>query len=311
MSEKPCLLVTGAAGATAQQVINRLRHDYRLVVTDSRRGVCMPPDIPSHHIDLNKRGLEDLFRQYRFDGVVHLGRMTPNEFTRDSRYNANVLGTQKLFDLCVKYGVRQVLVMSTHFVYGAHPYNPAFMTESFPLKAAELTMDLVDSVELENLSMIYLWKHPQLHITILRPCNIVGPGVNNTMSQLLMQDRVPVLLGFSPIMQFIHLEDMADAIVLAYRQNKPGIYNVASDDCVAYQKAVELCGCKRLRLPSVPPTLPGRLSELMGWKHFPPYLINYFKFAATIDGHLFRETFGFEPRYALSEIFAHYRLLKQ
>lgn len=311
MSEKPCILITGAAGATAQQVINRLRHDYRLVVVDSRREVSMPLDIPSYHLDLNKRAMEDLFREYRFDGVIHLGRMGPNEYTRDSRYNANVLGTQRLFDLCVKYGVRQVLVMSTHFVYGAHPFNPAFLTESAPLKAAELTMDLVDSVELENLSMIYLWKYPELNITILRPCNIVGPGVNNSMSQLLMQDRVPVLMGFSPIMQFIHLEDMADAIVLAHRQNKPGIYNVASDDCVAYQKAVELCGCRRLPIPSVPPDLPARISRWRGWRHFPPYLINYFKFAATIDGSLFRETFGFEPRYQLSEIFAHYRLLKR
>lgn len=310
MSDKPRLLITGAAGATAQQVIGRLRHEYQLVVCDSRRVVSMPPDIPSYHVDMNKRTLEDLFRKYRFDGVIHLGRMGPNEYTRDSRYNANVLGTQRLFEFCVKYGVGQVLVMSTHFVYGAHPLNPAFLTESAPLKAAEITMDLVDSVELENLSMIYLWKHPSLHITILRPCNIVGPGVNNTMSQLLMHDRAPALMGFSPIMQFLHLEDMADAVVAAFKQNKPGIYNVASDDCVAYHKALQLSGCTRFLIPSVPNALPGTISKVMGWRHFPPYLVDFFKYAATIDGSLFRKTFDFEPRYSLSEIFAHYKLLK-
>lgn len=309
--KKPCVLITGAAGATAQHVINRLRDECRLVVCDARREVSMGPDIPSFHIDLNKRGLEDIFRTYRFDALIHLGRMGPNEYSRDRRYNANVLGTQKLFDLCVKYGVSQVMVMSTHFVYGAHASNPAFLTESAPLKASELTMDLVDSVELENLSMIYLWKHPKLNMTILRPCNIVGPGVNNTMSLLLMRDRAPVLAGFSPIMQFIHVEDMADAIVLAFRRNKSGIYNVAPDDCVAYQRALELAGCRRLLLPSIPPQLPRTLSSLMGWRHFPQYLINYFKYAATIDGTLFRETFGFAPRYSLKEIFAHYKLLKQ
>jgi UDP-glucose 4-epimerase len=309
--KKPCVLITGAAGATAQQVISRLRHDCQLVVCDSRREVSMSPDIPSYHIDLNKRGMEDIFRKYRFDAVIHLGRMAPNEYTRDSRYNANVLGTQRLFDLCVKYGVGHVIVMSTHFVYGAHAFNPAFLGESSPLKASELTMDLVDSVELENLSMIYLWKYPELNMTILRPCNIVGPGVNNTMSLLLMQERAPVLAGFSPIMQFIHVEDMADATVLAFHKKKPGIYNVAPDDCVAYQKALELAGCKRLSLPSVPPGLPRALSRVLGLKYFPHYLVSYFKYAATIDGSLFRETFGFEPRYSLKEIFAHYKLLKQ
>ncbi len=311
MSERPYLLVTGAAGALAQQVIRRLRKSYRLVVCDARREVSMPADIPSFQIDFNKRHFEDLFRDYAFAGVIHLGRIGPNESTRMHRYNANVLGTQRLFDLSRKYGVKQIMVLSTYFVYGASPYNPAMLTEDAPLKAAEITMDLVDSVELENLSNIYLWKHPELNITILRPCNIVGPGVNNSMSTLLASQRVPVLAGFSPIMQFLHLEDMADAIVLAYEKNHPGIYNIAPDDWVAYQRMVDLCGCSKIILPSLPPSLPMWIAKRMKWKGFPPYLMQFFKYSTTINGHLFRDTFEFSPQYTLREIAAHYRLLKE
>lgn len=304
------ILVTGAAGALAQHIIRRLRQEHALVVVDSRREVTMPADIPSYHCDFMNRDFEDLFRQYHFDGVIHLGRLSPHEYARERRYNANVLGTQRLLELCVRYGVRQVQVMSTYFVYGAHPYNPAFLTEDAPLKALGLTEDLVDSVELENLTMIYLWKHPQLNITLLRPCNIVGPGVNNSMSQLLSQPRVPVLMGFSPLMQFIHVEDAADAMVAAFEQNHPGIYNLASDDCVAYQDAVRLSGCRRLPIPSVPPELTRRLVERMDWKYFPSWLLSYFRHAATIDGSLFTRTFGFTPQYSLSDIFAYYANLK-
>ncbi|PTQ90322.1 SDR family oxidoreductase [Agitococcus lubricus] len=311
MSEKlPCILITGAAGALAQQVINRLHGKYRLVVCDSRREVSMPEDIPSYHVDFNKRRFEDLFKEYNFDGIIHLGRIGTNEYSREGRYAANVIGSQRLLDLARKYGVKQTLILSTYFVYGAHPLNPAYLSESSPLKAAGITMDLVDSVELENLATIYLWKYPDLHITILRPCNIVGPGVNNTLSQALMQPRVPVLMGFSPMMQFIHLEDMADAIVTAFDQNQPGIYNVAPDDCVPYQSAIELCGCKKLPVPSVPENMPKLLSSVFKRELFPPHLIDYFKYAATIDGSLFAQTFGFKPRYGLKEIFAHYRNLK-
>ncbi len=306
----PTVLVTGAAGAMAQQVINRLQGRCRLVVCDARREVSMPEDIPSYHVDFRKRAFEDLFREYRFDGIIHLGRVGPHEYSREGRYTTNVTGSQRLLDLALEYGVRQTLILSTYFVYGAHPLNPAFLTESAPLKAAGITLDLVDSVELENLATIRLWKHPELHITILRPCNIVGPGVNNTMSQLLMQDRVPVLAGFSPLMQFIHLEDMADAIVLAYEKNHPGVYNVAPDDCVPYQKAVRLCGCRRQVIPSYPEHLPELLGRLRGRPFFPPHLINFFKYAATIDGSLFGKTFDFQPRYGLEDIFAHYRNLK-
>ncbi|RZU37084.1 UDP-glucose 4-epimerase [Fluviicoccus keumensis] len=307
---KKTVLITGAAGALAQQVINRLHGHYNLVVCDARREVSMPEDIPSYQVDFNKRRFEDLFREHHFDSIIHLGRIGTNEYSREGRYAANVLGSQRLLDLARKYQVGQTLILSTYFVYGAHPLNPAYLTEAAPLKAAGITMDLVDSVELENLATIYLWKYPELNITILRPCNIVGPGVNNTLSQLLMQDRVPVLMGFSPMMQFIHLEDMAEAIAAAFEGNQPGIYNVAPDDCVPYAKAVALCGCKTLPVPSTPASMPALMSRLLGRQLFPPHLLNYFKYAATIDGSLFATTFRFKPRYSLRDIFTHYRHLK-
>ena len=49
------------------------------------------------------------------------------ENTRQNRYNANVLGTKKLLELCRKYAVKQVMIHSTYFVYGASAYNPALL----------------------------------------------------------------------------------------------------------------------------------------------------------------------------------------
>ena len=198
--QRPRILITGAAGALAQQVIRRLRESCDLVAVDFREQVYLGDDIPSYCIDFNKRVFEDLFRRYEFDGVIHLGRILSSQLTRMRRYNANVLGTQKLLDLSHKYGIRRVIVLSTYHVYGAVAYNPALIDESAPLKSAGLSADLVDSVELENLANIYLWRYPELNITILRPCNIVGPGVRNTMSTLLSSERAPVLAGFSPMM---------------------------------------------------------------------------------------------------------------
>ncbi len=309
MTEKrrPHILVTGAAGALAQQVINRLRNDCDLVAVDFREQVYLGDDVPSYCIDFNKRVFEDLFRRYQFDGVIHLGRIQSSQLTRMRRYNANVLGTQKLLDLSHKYGVSRVVVLSTYHVYGAVAYNPALIDEDAPLKSAGLTMDLVDSVELENLANIYLWRYPDLNITILRPCNIVGPGVRNSISTLLSSARAPVLAGFSPMMQFIHIDDMADAIVLAYTKNKKGVFNVAADDWVAYQHALKLCGCSRVPLPSIPPALSALILRTLNLKSFPSYLMNFFKYPVVIDGRLFAKEFGFTPKRPLKEIFRYYR----
>lgn len=306
------VLITGAGGALAQRVIAKLQGHCDLVAIDFRRKVDTDPEVPSYFVAMHKRGFEDVFAAHRFDAVLHLGRFFAHEKDRFARYNTNVLGTKRLLDLARKYGVHQVLIHSTYFVYGASPYNPALMDEGEPLKASEVTQDLVDSVELESLANIYMWKHRELHITILRPCNVLGPGVRNTMSILLSRPIVPVLLGFAPLMQFVHVDDMAEAIVLAFEKNHPGIYNVAPDDYVPYPEAAEQCGCRKLPVPSVPPALPRAISSALNWNaFFPPYLINYFKYPVILDGALFRERFGWKPRRTLNDIFSYYRKQKQ
>ncbi|AZZ92974.1 NAD-dependent epimerase/dehydratase family protein [Hahella sp. KA22] len=308
---KPELLVTGAAGALAQQVIARLREKYKVIAVDFREQVYLGDDVPSYRIDVNKRGFEDIFRKHNITGVIHLGRMIASEENRMRRYNSNVLGSHRLLDLCHKYHIHKVIILSTYHVYGANAYNPALIDEGAPLKAAELTMDLIDSVELENLANIYLWKYPDLNITVLRPCNIVGPDVRNTMSLLLSSKYCPVLAGFSPMMQFIHIEDMADAIVAVINsQDHRGIYNVATEDWVAYQEALDRCDCVKIPIWSIPPIAPRLISNMLQLKSFPPYLLNYFKYPVIIDGQLFRLTFGFTPKYSLDEIFSYYRNLK-
>ncbi|SFE59450.1 UDP-glucose 4-epimerase [Marinobacter sp. DSM 26671] len=304
---RPHILITGAAGALAQQVIEQLRDTCDLVAVDFREQVYLGDDIPSYCIDFNKRVFEDLFRRYQFDGVIHMGRIMSSQLTRMRRYNANVLGTQKLLDLSHKYGIKRVVVLSTFHVYGAVAYNPALIDEAAPLKSAGLSADLIDSVELENLANIYLWRYPELNITILRPCNIVGPGVRNTISTLLASERAPVLAGFSPMMQFIHIDDMADAIVLAYKKPTRGVYNVAPQDWVAYQHALKLCGCKRIQVPSIPPMVPKIILGTLKLKSFPSYLMAFFKYPVVIDGRAFANEFGFEPKRPLKEIFRFYR----
>lgn len=310
MSKQKKIMVTGAAGALAKKVIDILKRDYKVIAVDFRTKVDLGIPVESYKVDFNKRIFEDIFREHEFDGIIHLGRIGASELNRHTRYNANVIGTRKLFDLAKKYNVKKTLVLSTYFVYGASPYNPSLLDEKTPLKASELTMDLVDSVELENLANIYLYKYPELNITILRPCNIAGPGVRNTFSLLLSEKRAPVVWGFSPLMQFVHIDDMRDAICTAFEQNKPGIYNIAPADYIAFQDAVKEAGCTPVQIPSVPPVLTERIARFLNWKTFPPFLINYYKFPVIMDGSLFQNTFNFTFKKSLKDIFSYYKHLK-
>lgn len=305
------VLVTGAAGSLAKRVIARLHPTYNVIAVDFRHKVDLDGGIPSYRVETHKRDFEDVFRSHKIDAIIHIGRIFAHESDRHRRYNANVLGMKKLLELAKRYGVGQIIVHSTFLVYGATAYNPALLDEDQPLKASEVTQELVDSVELESLANIFLWKHPELNITILRPCTVLGPGVRNTMSILLARPMVPVLVGFSPMMQFLHVDDMADAIKVAFEQNKPGIYNVAPDDWIAYQDAVEQSGCRRLPILSVPPAIPRMVSNLLNWNaFFPAYMIDFFKYPVVIDGKLFRDAFDWRPKRNLNDIFSYYRRQK-
>ncbi len=300
-------LITGSGGALARRVIKSLSGSTQLVGVEFRRNMKTTSGVPSYQVDFHKRGFEDVFREHKIDTIIHLGRFEAEESTPESRYNANVVGSQKLFDLAVKYNVSRVIVLSTFYVYGASPYNPALLTETAPLKASGLSKDLVDAVELANLANIFLWKHPELNMTILRPCHIVGPGVRNSMSLLLEQPVAPVLFGFSPMMQFIHIDDMAHAITLAFKKQKRGVFNVAPNDWIAYQDALEAAGCSKIPLPSIPPIIPNTISRLLKLKVFPAFLINFFKYPVIIDGSDFAKNFGFKPKIELDRIFKQYR----
>lgn len=309
-SEKKKIMVTGAAGALAKKVIDKLKRDYKVIAVDFRTKVDLGIPVESYKVDFNKRIFEDIFREHKIDGVIHLGRITASESNRFTRYNANVVGTQKMFDLCKKYEIPRIIVMSTYFVYGASPYNPSLLDEKTPIKAADLTMDMVDSVELDNLANIYLYKHPELNITILRPCNIAGPGVRNTFSKLLASKTAPVLWGFSPLMQFIHIDDMRDAICKAFEKNVPGLYNVAPSDYIGFQDAVKKSNCKLIQIPSVPTSLTESISKVLKWDIFPPFLLNYYRYPVIIDGNLFNKTFDFHPKKSLEDIFNYYKGIK-
>ena len=182
-----------------------------------------------YRLDFAKRGFEEVFKNHDIQGVVHLGRIKLSSTNRNRRYNTNVLGSRNLFDLCIKYNVGKVVTLSTFHVYGAHPYNPSLLDETFPLKASNISADLADVVELENLASIYMFKFPQLHLINLRPCNVVGPGVRNSIASLLGKKVAPCLMGFSPLMQFIHVDDLAEAVNLAYESSEKGVYNIAPE----------------------------------------------------------------------------------
>lgn len=291
------ILITGAAGGLAEIVAEKLKDEYELVGVDPRpmpEGRKFPGKF--FQIDYRQRKMADVFRLHDFEALIHLGRVPSQlRLRKTQRFNLNVLGTRSLLELSLKYKVRSVIVLSTFHVYGAHQHNHLYITEEDPLLASQTYSEVVDAVELDNVSVAFSLRNPKVRTVILRPTNIIGLQIKNQMSNFLRSKVCPTLLGYDPMWQFIHESDMANAVQLALEGKKAGIYNVSGEGVIALSHAIELTGATNVPVPEF---LSGAVLggfKIMG-QHFPRHLVDFFKYPVVISDKNFRKDFGYEPK---------------
>ena len=101
---------------------------------------------------------------------------------------------------------------------------------------------------------------------VLRYGGFYGPGTNmepgGEAYEAIRNRRLPVVGDGGGIMSFIHVDDAAEATVLAIEEGEPGIYNVVDDDPAPAREVVpslaEVAGAKP------PRHLPGWLVRIAG-----------------------------------------------
>ena len=123
---------------------------------------------------------------------------------KNQRYRINLLGTRAVFDHCNSYGVRQAIFVGRHTYYGAASDAPLYHVEADPPFAVGTYPELADLVAADLYAGSSLWRYPQLHTSVLRLCYTLGPMHHGTLAAFLHGPRVPMVLGYDPLFQFMH-----------------------------------------------------------------------------------------------------------
>lgn len=297
------LLITGIAGGLAQRVALALQADgHTIVGADYRQARNLPAALSGmkqYCAHYNKTIIEDIFRHHRFDGVLHLGRSGSWKESAGKRFDLNVVGSQKIMNLCVQHQIKSLVVLSTFHIYGADPANHIPIAEDEPLRAGLEFPQIADAIQLDSMATTWVYRHPEVITTVLRPTNIIGPTIKNTMSEFLRRPRLPYLLGFNPMTQFVHEDDMAQAVVLSWKAGLRGTYNVGGPGVVPWRTALELCRTRTFPLP-----WPLTHFAVQAFGKVPHYLINFFRYPCVVSDAALRKEAGWSPTHSMRETLA-------
>ena len=248
--------VTGAAGHVGAAVLRHLAESAGV-----RRSIGLVPRGPKPDREEWPKGVvqrsADLLdpslaeRLSDVDVLVHADLDTSPDTDPAERTRHNVRGTETVLTAAAAAGVRRVILRSSAMVYGALPDNPVPIPDSAPLRAVPDGSLVADLLEIERLGRRAPRAHPGLHVTVLRPAIVTGPGVDTVFTRHFEAPRLLVVKDTEPCWQFCHLEDLAGALAFAaLHEELEGPYNVASPGWLDQERIEESSGLRRMELPA-------------------------------------------------------------
>lgn len=234
------VLITGGAGFIGSH-INKLLLDQGhsvTVVDDLSRGhkESIDPRVGFHQVSLNNREeIEKILPGH--DVVIHMASYievgesvkNPVEFSEN-----NIVGTVKLLEAMKNTGVKKIIFSSSACVYGKPSKLP--ITEEDPLEEQENPYGIT-KVTMEDFCKLYHNLH-QFDVTILRYFNPYGPGelhtpethaIPNFIKSTLKRTPIPLYWNGDQIRDFIYIEDLAEAHVLALPLTGLHVYNIGTE----------------------------------------------------------------------------------
>lgn len=294
------VLVTGVSSQWGQWLAARLSAlpGLRIIGIDTTPPKDPVKDLDFVQADIRNPLLAEFLELEEVDTVCHLAFL---ESYRRSEpvFEHNVIGTMKFLGACAQAGVRKVIFKSSTRVYGASPRNPAFLTEERPIHGTRRYGYNRDLVEIESFFNGFQRQHPRTVVSILRFPNIVGPRANTPFTRFLSDPAAPVLLGFDPMMQVIHEQDVIGALVHAVQGDYPGAYNVAAEGILPLLKIMGIVGKIPLPVVHLLPYWAINLGTPLS-RHL-PIEPDYLRYRWVADLTRMREVLEFTPQYTVEE----------
>ncbi|MGZ3420249.1 MAG: NAD-dependent epimerase/dehydratase family protein [Polyangiales bacterium] len=305
--------LTGAASFLGRNLIGVLEEDAsvsRIVAIDIAAPVTAGSKTRFYEVDLTQPAAEirmaEILSAESVDTVVHLAFLASPSHATAYAHELESVGTMRVITAARSARVRKLVQWSTTLLYGARSSNPNFLTERHPLRARQDEPFFADKISAEGEAQKFAARERGTVVTVLRTAPILGPTVTNYLTRYLARKVVPTMMGFDPLVQFLHEVDAISAFKRAIDRDVPGVFNIVAEGVLPLSTVVKLSG--RLDVPVPHPFARPMLNTL--WvahlAEAPSSFIDYLRFLCVADGEKARREFGFVATYTTREALVDY-----
>jgi UDP-glucose 4-epimerase len=301
-------LITGGSGYIGGRLIELLtqRQDTEVVNLDLRPPAVARPGTRFVQMDIRDRGMRALLEAERPDAVVHLAFVLNPIRDEHKMYDIDVNGTENVLNAATAAGVNQLLVASSTTAYGAFPDNPVPLTEEHPVRGLPGYEYARDKTEIDRLCQLWAAKNPDRLMTIVRPTIVFGPNVDNYIVRFWSASPFfPLLDGLDPDWQFVHEEDVVEAISRLLLEQRAGIFNLTGDGTIKLSECARLAGLKTRKIST---RLYKRIAKTAWALHLPkveapPGQIDFILYPWIASNEKIKAELEWTPRYTSRETF--------
>jgi UDP-glucose 4-epimerase len=301
-------VITGGSGYIGSRLVELLeRRDdtEKIVICDLAPPKGYRPRTEFERVDVrDRKAVRSVLERVRPDVLVHLAFILNPSHDEQFAYDVDVNGTQNVLEAAGDVGTEQVLVTTSGVAYGAFADNPVPLTEDDPVRGVAGFTYARDKTESDRLCQLWALKHPDRLMTIVRPCIVFGPNVDNYLVRLWTKQPFAVDVGtIDSQIQFVHEDDVVEGITALLLGRHGGAFNVAGDGLMTNRECAELIGTPVRRMPLRVYRGLARVMWKLRQSEVPPGGIEFALHSWLLSNEKLKRTAGWTPKYSSRQTF--------
>ena len=235
--------------------------------------------------------LESLEKNYQFDYIFHQAAISDTTaLEQDIMLKTNVNAYESLLKIAIRHNANMIYASSAATYGDSNRFEVGYEKPNNVYGFSKVMMD--------NITYEYLKKDLDISIVGLKYFNVYGPRefYKNKTASMVVQFGHQILKGLTPklfegsdkiLRDFIYIEDIIQANVLATNPKNSGVYNVGTGNARSFEDIVNILQ-KELEIDN-------------GKEYIPNPYVGQYQFFTQANIETTKENLDYEPKFSMED----------